>query len=109
MTKFCELLTDSIKIDALLRLMRSIGQLFEIPGLKVSLFEPFILKAINLSLNPNTYPMIMAMCLNMLAKPVLDDSDEFMKIIEKCALANNLSVSCFIFTSIDREPLLVHV
>jgi hypothetical protein len=84
--------------------MRSIGQIFEIPNLKVCLFEPFIVKAINLSLNPNTYPMIVAMCLNMLAKPVLDDSDEFMRVIEKCALVNSLSVSWFFLEnrSLDR-------
>jgi hypothetical protein len=91
-TKFCELLTDTIKIDALLRLMRSIGHIFEIPKIQVSVFEPFIIKAINLALNPNIYPMIMAMCLNMLAKPVLDDCQEFLKVVEKYAISNNISV-----------------
>ena len=85
-------MTESIKIDALLRLMRSIGHIFEIPKVQISLFEPFILKAINLALNPDIYPMIMAMCLNMLAKPVLDDCQEFLKVVEKSAVLYNISV-----------------
>ena len=41
-TKVCELLIDSIKINALLRFMRSIGLIFEIPKIQISVFEPFI-------------------------------------------------------------------
>jgi hypothetical protein len=59
---------------------------------QISLFEPFIVKAIDLSLNPDIYPMIMAMCLNMLSKPVLEDCQEFMRVVEKCALQRNISV-----------------
>ena len=94
MTKYCQLLNESIKIDALLRLMRSIGHMFEVPinNLQLQLFEPFIFKAMNLALNPDVYPMIMAMCLSMLAKPVLQDSAHFMKIVEKCSLMRNTSV-----------------
>ena len=67
--------------------------MFEIPKMPVSSFEVFIVKAISLVLNPEIYPMTMAMCLNMLAKPVLDDCQGFMKILEKCAIMYNISVS----------------
>lgn len=95
MEKFCELLNETIKIDALLRLMRSIGHMFEVPAdnVQVCLFEPFILKAMNLALNPDVYPMITAMCLSMLAKPVLEDCGQFMKIVEKCALMREQTVN----------------
>lgn len=72
--------------------MSSIGNIFEVPKIQVHLFEPFIVKAISLALNPDIYPMIMAMCLNMLAKPVLDDCQEFLKIVEKYAIQNNIKV-----------------
>ncbi len=51
--KFCQLLNESIKIDALLRLMKSIGFIFEsrANNIQLQLFEPFILKAIKLALN----------------------------------------------------------
>lgn len=95
MNKCCELLNEGIKIDALLRLMRSVGHMFEVPAdsVQVRLFEPFILKAIGLALNPDVYPMITAMCLSTLAKPVLDDCLEFMKIVEKCAVMRNQTVN----------------
>ena len=95
MTKCCELLNETIKIDALLRLMRSIGHMFEVPAdnVQVQLFEPFILKAMNLALNPDLYPMIMAMCLSMLAKPVLEDCSQFINIVQKCSAMRGISVS----------------
>lgn len=73
----------------------SIAHMFEVPAdnIQVRLFEPFILKAIGLALNPDVYPMITAMCLSMLAKPVLEDCLEFMKIVEKCALMRNQTVN----------------
>ena len=94
MNKCCELLNETIKIDALLRLMRSVGHMFEVPAdnIQVQLFEPFILKAMNLALNPDVYPMIMAMCLSMLAKPVLLDCSQFIKIVEKCSILHNSNV-----------------
>lgn len=95
--KCCELLNETIKIDALLRLMRSIGHMFEVQAdnVQVHLFEPFILKAMNLALSQDVYPMIMAMCLSMLAKPVLQDCAHFMKIVEKCASMRNTDVCSF--------------
>jgi hypothetical protein len=95
MNKYCDLLNDSIKIDALLRLMRSVGHMFEVPmnNMQIKLFEPFILKAMILALNSDVYPMIMAMCLSMLAKPVLQDSAHFVKIVEKCAAMRNSTVN----------------
>jgi hypothetical protein len=95
MNKYCDLLNDSIKIDALLRLMRSVGHMFEVPmnNMQIKLFEPFILKAMILALNSDVYPMIMAMCLSMLAKPVLQDSAYFVKIVEKCAAMRNSTVN----------------
>ena len=97
MNKCCELLNETIKIDALLRLMRSVGHMFEVPAdnVQVQLFEPFILKAMNLTLNPEVYPMIMAMCLSMLAKPVLLDCAQFIKIVEKSASMRNSNVIFF--------------
>jgi|LakMenEpi03Aug12_release.lakeMendotaPanAssembly.Ray.scaffolds.fasta_scaffold1537343_2 hypothetical protein len=74
--------------------MRSIGHIFEIPKIQINVFEPFILKAISLALNKDIYPMIMALSLNMLAKPVLDDCQEFLKLVEKYAISINLSVCC---------------
>ena len=93
--KCCELLNESIKIDALLRLMRSIGHMFEVPAnnKQIELFEPFLLKAMNLALNPDVYPMTVAICLSMLARPVLQDSLQFMKIIEKCSVMLEQSVN----------------
>ena len=75
--------------------MRSIGHMFEAPvnNMQIQLFENFILKAMQLALNPEVYPMIMAMCLSMLAKPMLQDSAHFIKIVEKCASLRNSSVS----------------
>jgi hypothetical protein len=101
--KCCELLNESIKIDALLRLMRSVGHMFEVPadGVQVHLFEPFILKAINLALNSDVYPMITAMCLSTLAKPVLEDCLQFMKIVEKCAILRNQTVTTFLYLKFD--------
>ena len=89
------MLNETIKIDALLRLMRSIGHMFEAPvnNMQIQLFENFILKAMHLALNPEVYPMIMAMCLSMLAKPVLQDSAHFIKIVEKCAALRHTSVN----------------
>jgi hypothetical protein len=68
--------------------------MFEAPvnNMQIQLFEPFILKAMHLALNPEVYPMIVAMCLSMLAKPVLQDSSHFIKIVEKCASLLNISV-----------------
>lgn len=99
MNKCCELLNETIKIDALLRLMRTVGHMFEVPAdnVQVRLFEPFILKAMNLALNQDVYPMIMAMCLSMLAKPVLEDCPQFMKIVEKSAAMRNESVKLLKF------------
>ena len=59
----CDLLNERNKIDVLLRLMLSVGHMFETPlnSIQLQLFEPFILKAMNLALNPEVYPMIMAM------------------------------------------------
>ena len=101
MEKFCDLLNESIKIDALIRMMRTVGYIFEAraDNIQLVLFEPFILKAINLALNPDVYPMIMAMCLSMIAKPVLDDCVQFFKIIEKCASIRNTTVSLVRFVS----------
>ena len=50
-------LNESIKLDALLRLMKSIGYIFEARAnnIQIQLFEPFILKAINLALNSGNY------------------------------------------------------
>jgi len=62
--------------------MRSIGHIFEIPKIQINVFEPFILKAISLALNKDIYPMIMALSLNMLAKPVLDDCQEFLNLLK---------------------------
>jgi hypothetical protein len=61
--KYCDLLNERIKIDVLLRLMLSVGHMFETPlnSIQLQLFEPFILKAMDLALNPEVYPMIMAM------------------------------------------------
>ena len=61
--KYCDLLNERNKIDVLLRLMLSVGHMFETPlnSIQLQLFEPFILKAMNLALNPEVYPMIMAM------------------------------------------------
>lgn len=97
--KCCGLLNEAIKIDALLRLMRSVGHIFEVPadGVQIHLFEPFILKAISLALNSDVYPMITAMCLSTLAKPVLDDCLQFMKVVEKWALMRNQTVAYYIF------------
>lgn len=94
MNKYCDLLNETIKIDALLRLMRSVGHMFEVQinNMQIKIFEPFILKAMALALNSDVYPMIMAMCLSMLAKPVLQDSGHFIKIVEKCALMRNTTV-----------------
>ena len=94
MNKYCDLLNDTIKIDALLRLMRSVGHMFEVPinNMQIKLFEPFILKAMALALNSDVYPMIMAMCLSILAKPVLQDSAHFVKIVEKCAVMRHTTV-----------------
>ena len=94
MNKCCELLSDRIKIDALLRFMRTVGQMFEVPAdnIQIRLFEPLLIKAINLSMNSEVYPMIMAMCLSMLARPTLEDGEQFMKIVEKCAQMRNQSV-----------------
>lgn len=97
MNKCCELLNETIKIDALLRFMRTVGHMFEVSAdnVQVILFEPFILKAMNLALNQDVYPMIIAMCLSILAKPVLDDCPKFMKIVEKCASMRNESVKTY--------------
>ena len=75
--------------------MRSVGHMFETPinNIQLQIFEPFILKAMSLALNPEVYPMIMAMCLSMLAKPVLQDSAYFLKIVEKCAAHRNSQVT----------------
>lgn len=99
MTKSCELLSDTMKIDALLRLMRTIGYIFEAQAdnVQVKLFEPFILKAMDLALNTDVYPMIMAISLSMLAKPVLEDCAQFMKIVEKCASMRNTNVDYNLF------------
>lgn len=95
MNKCCELLNETIKIDALLRLMRSIGHMFEVPAnnRQIDLFEPFLLKAMTLALNQDVYPMTVAICLSMLARPVLQDSIKFMKMIEKCSTILDQSVS----------------
>ena len=94
MNKCCNLLNETIKIDALIRLMRSVSYMFEVPAdnIQVQLFEPFILKAMNLALNPDVYPMIIAICLSMLAKPVLLDCAQFIKIVEKCSAMRNSNV-----------------
>ena len=94
-SKWCDMLNQTIKIDALLRLMRSVGQMFEAPAdnIQMHLFEPFILKALRLVLTPDIYPMIVAMCLSMLAKPVLEDGTRFLAIVERCAHACNQNVS----------------
>jgi hypothetical protein len=78
--------------------MSTIGQIFEIPKIQISLFEPLIVKAIHLSLKPDIYPMVMAMCLNMLSKPVLEDCQEFLKIIQKCSIQLNTNVNYKHFT-----------
>lgn len=112
--KFCGLLNESIKIDALLRLMRSVGHIFEVPadGVQIHLFEPFILKAISLALNSDVYPMITAMCLSTLAKPVLDDCLQFMKVVEKCALMRNQTPESLfgdlLDSWIDKIDMIVH-
>jgi hypothetical protein len=110
MNKSCELLNESIKIDALIRLMRTVSHIFEVPAdnVQVTLFEPFILKAMDLALNPSVYPMITAMCLSMLAKPVLEDCAQFMKIVEKAALMRNISVSrrSFVFNHILAQAFV---
>ena len=94
MNKCCNLLNETIKIDALIRLMRSVSHMFEVPAdnIQVQLFEPFILKAMNLALNPEVYPMIIAICLSMLSKPVLLDCAQFVKIVEKCSVLRNSNV-----------------
>jgi hypothetical protein len=68
--------------------------MFEVPAdnIQVQLFEPFILKAMNLALNPDVYPMIIAICLSMLAKPVLVDCTQFIKIVSKCSALRNSNV-----------------
>ena len=94
--------------------MRSVGHMFETPAnqMQLQLFEPFILKAMSLALNPEVYPMIMAMCLSMLAKPVLQDSAYFLKIVEKCASMRNsgpeASLSDLLDSWIDKIDMIVH-
>jgi len=113
--KYCDLLNETIKIDALLRLMRSIGHMFEAPvnNMQIQLFENFILKAMQLALNPEVYPMIMAMCLSMLAKPMLQDSTHFIKIVEKCASLRNSSpektLGDLLDSWIDKIDMIVHL
>jgi hypothetical protein len=113
-SKCCALLNETIKIDALLRLMRSVGHMFEVPAdnLQVQLFEPFILKAMTLALNADVYPMIVAMCLGMLAKPVLLDCAQFMKIVEKCAALRNSNPETLLGelldSWIDKIDMIVH-
>lgn len=112
--KYCDLLNETIKIDALLRMMRSVGHMFETPinNIQLQIFEPFILKAMSLALNPEVYPMIMAMCLSMLAKPVLQDSAYFLKIVEKCAAHRNSqpenSLGELLDSWIDKIDMIVH-
>lgn len=112
--KYCDLLNETIKIDVLLRLMRSVGHMFEAPvsNMQLQLFEPFILKAMNLALNPEVYPMIMAMCLSMLSKPVLQDSAYFLKIVEKCAAMRGsnpeTSLGDLLDSWIDKIDMIVH-
>jgi hypothetical protein len=82
--------------------MRSVCLIFEVPAdnIQTQLFESFIIKAINIILNPDVYPMIIAICTSMLAKPVLDNCAHFMKIVEKYAASRNDTVSYKIFVII---------
>jgi hypothetical protein len=75
--------------------MKSVGHMFEVPAnnKQLELFEPFILKALTLALNQDIYPMTCAICLSMLARPVLQDTVHFMNIIQKVANIIQDSVS----------------
>ena len=94
--------------------MRSVGHMFETPFNHVQLqfFESFILKAMSLALNPEVYPMIMAMCLSMLARPVLQDSVNFLKIVEKCASLRGSgpekTLGDLLDSWIDKIDMIVH-
>ncbi len=90
------------------------GHMFETPmnSMQLHLFEPFIMKAMTLALNPEVYPMIMAICLSMLARPVLQDSANFLKIVEKCAALRGSepekTLGDLLDSWIDKIDMIVH-
>ncbi len=94
--------------------MRSVGHMFETPvnNMQLQLFEPLILKAMTLALNPEVYPMIMAICLSMLARPVLQDSAYFLKIVEKCSSIRGSgpeqTLGDLLDSWIDKIDMIVH-